>query len=530
MGNIIWPSRFGGGGGGGGGGTDDYFDLVKLLLGMDGSNGGTTFTDESASPVTFSTNAGSPTTSTALKKFGTAALRCSSSSISTPGVAPKWDPGSGDFTIEMWVSHDSTNDGSSRGYIQWGTNPTLAISRLATGSGTWEFYARTLAGGAVSTTQSAGSQSVTADTFFHVAFDRNGSVLRGFIDGVMKTKATALSGALEAVGTLLVGTSANGNHLGYIDELRFSSMSRYGSVTGDTSFTPPTAAFPRSQTAPAFATGPSISGPGTVGQTLTASYTATIYATPTYQWKRDGSNIGGATSSTYTLQGADAGTTTTCAITLTNSAGNITTASSGIGPIAADPVRGHRIAWVNNAASVMFTLPTGSTAGDRCVIAAGHGFGVSTPAGWSSLDNQTGTFFNGGVFHKVLSSGDISTGSVTISFSGAYYGVVAGITFVGGMTGIRTTQATRNGTGASSRTVTTGSSPVSGDVVFYFGMCRGNVTATANVGIALDTTTNNEGSGVSKLGVLTAGGAISAIYSYTGSPSGDYQGIVVVQP
>lgn len=55
---------------------------------------------------------------------------------------------------------------------------------------------------------------------------------------------------------------------------------------------------------------PMISGTTTVGQTLTAS-AGTWSNSPTlsYQWRRDGSAIAGATGSTYDLVAADQGAT-----------------------------------------------------------------------------------------------------------------------------------------------------------------------------------------------------------------------------
>jgi hypothetical protein len=59
--------------------------------------------------------------------------------------------------------------------------------------------------------------------------------------------------------------------------------------------------------------------------------------TYTYQWKRDGSNISSATSSSYTVVGADTGAVITCDVKATNSEGNATATSNGIGPIVGIP-------------------------------------------------------------------------------------------------------------------------------------------------------------------------------------------------
>ena len=77
---------------------------------------------------------------------------------------------------------------------------------------------------------------------------------------------------------------------------------------------------------------PVISGSAVVGRVITAS-TGTWTGNPTrytYQWQRSGANIGGATSSTYTLGSSDGGSTSIwCVVTAINAAGN-TSVKTGI--------------------------------------------------------------------------------------------------------------------------------------------------------------------------------------------------------
>jgi hypothetical protein len=86
---------------------------------------------------------------------------------------------------------------------------------------------------------------------------------------------------------------------------------------------------------------PSISGTTTVGNALSSS-TGTWSGTPTitfaYQWKRAGSNISGATSSSYTLVSADAGTVITCTVTATNPVAAVASTSTGTSAINQSPV------------------------------------------------------------------------------------------------------------------------------------------------------------------------------------------------
>ena len=81
--------------------------VYSLLCHMDGTDGGTVFTDSSS----FQNNGsavGAVTTQTGVKKFGTAAAAFGSNDgISIPN-SENYNFGTGDFTIEMWVKPAST--------------------------------------------------------------------------------------------------------------------------------------------------------------------------------------------------------------------------------------------------------------------------------------------------------------------------------------------------------------------------------------------------------------------------------------
>jgi hypothetical protein len=91
-------------------------------------------------------------------------------------------------------------------------------------------------------------------------------------------------------------------------------------------------------TAPVNTVAPVISGSAVVGATLTVddngTWTGSTPITYTYQWN-NGSDIGGATSSTYVVLVGDLGTNIICKVTATNSIGNATASSNSIGPISA---------------------------------------------------------------------------------------------------------------------------------------------------------------------------------------------------
>ena len=104
--------------------------------------------------------------------------------------------------------------------------------------------------------------------------------------------------------------------------------------TGGTLFGPPVA--------PVNTGLPVISGSTVVGQTLLTSvgtWSGTA-ATYTFQWKRGGVAIPGATGSSYLLVSADLGAMISVTVTATNTAGNASATAVAVGPVTA-PVSGY---------------------------------------------------------------------------------------------------------------------------------------------------------------------------------------------
>ena len=85
---------------------------------------------------------------------------------------------------------------------------------------------------------------------------------------------------------------------------------------------------------------PVISGTAERGETLTSTtgtWTGTGTITYAYQWKRDGANISGATSSTYVLVIADDNTNITCLVTATDDVGSSSKISNSLGAVLGSP-------------------------------------------------------------------------------------------------------------------------------------------------------------------------------------------------
>ena len=118
---------------------------------------------------------------------------------------------------------------------------------------------------------------------------------------------------------------------------------------------------------------PVISGTPTVGQSLSVTngaWTSDSALSYAHQWKRSGTPISGATSSSYTLTSADYNTTITCTVTATNSDGSAGATSAATASVAEG-------APVNTALPVISGTPT---VGQNLSVTNGAWDSVSTPS------------------------------------------------------------------------------------------------------------------------------------------------------
>ena len=166
-----------------------------------------------------------------------------------------------------------------------------------------------------------------------------------------------------------------------------------------------------------------------------------------------------------------------------------------------------------NATGVTAALPTGTIAGDLVYIAVESGWNVNAPSGWTVLDNVTGVPNSAfaGVFSKVMTSGDIATGSVTITFGGSYYGAYLMIAMVGAPTQRTFASATNAGT------VTSASTVQAGDLGVFFGLSRGNSNTGISPGSLVQTTSTADAWGVMYEYTTVASGVQSEAFTWSGS-------------
>jgi hypothetical protein len=204
----------------------------------------------------------------------------------------------------------------------------------------------------------------------------------------------------------------------------------------------------------------SISGTAAYGQVLTAVPSLANTGTPTYQWKRNGIAISGATGTTYTLVSADIGSTITVTATATGANYQGTKDSTATTAVAkATYAMGevtfsnYAMAYDGNPKSIQITgtLPSGvsvsysgngqTNAGTYTVTA--HFTGDST--NYETIPNKTATLT---IAKAVL------TGSISITGTAAYGQVLTAVPSLTN-TGTPTYQWKRNGNAISGATGTT---------------------------------------------------------------------------
>lgn len=230
-----------------GGGTivgdlDPYFSNVVLLAFMQGADGSTTFPDSSLSPKSIVALGGAEiSTDQSLWGDSSGLFNGSGARLTIAAGTADLNFGSGDFTVEAWVRPTSLSG-----------NKYLAIGQgdLATVEGS--SWAMTLNGAnsdlyVGSSVYSAAPPVPPVGEWSHVAWAREGSTFRTFLNGVIVGSVGSVSGAINngattypnAIAALPTGSSSFDGH---IDSVRITKgVARYTA-----NFTPPSGPFPAS--------------------------------------------------------------------------------------------------------------------------------------------------------------------------------------------------------------------------------------------------------------------------------------------
>jgi SPP1 family predicted phage head-tail adaptor len=214
---------------------DPNFSSVQLLLHGNGTNGSTTFTDNSNNNFSL-TRGGNTVISTAQSKFGGASILFDGAGdyLQIPNNS-NLTLGTGDFTMEFWI-YPLSQPGLFNTIIG-GDATSQPIVNLR-GSGTSSSISMNVFGSADIFNESF---TFTQNNWYHVAISRSGTSLKVYVNGNQIgptiTNSTNISAPITCVGGLI---SYAQNFNGYIDDVRITKgVARY---TGST-LTVPTREF-----------------------------------------------------------------------------------------------------------------------------------------------------------------------------------------------------------------------------------------------------------------------------------------------
>lgn len=218
------------------------YDKCSLLLPMNGSNGGTTFTDWSPNGLTLTRGGATlPVTSTASFKYYDSSGLFGANASGIPSHLHFTDAapiGTGQFTIAGWVKRvDSSSVGtlfdnrSNSGFTGISSLDTAFTLVLSAASGKLRLVYGTGA------TTLDGTTSFTNGVYEHVALTRDASnVLRGFLNGVKEFESTVsndFSNPYTCIGGLSTAINSSGQ---YVQDFIFLK----GVALWTADFTPPT--------------------------------------------------------------------------------------------------------------------------------------------------------------------------------------------------------------------------------------------------------------------------------------------------
>ncbi len=190
-------------------------------------------------------------------------------------------------------------------------------------------------------------------------------------------------------------------------------------------------------------------------------------------------------------------------------------------------LRGSNIASAS-ASSITVGLPAGSAAGDLALLFATAAFNLTNPSGWTSIDGAGGLTWNILITQKTLSSGDISTGNVTVNAAGSFDIIGAIAVFVGSLS-VREFQDNLNAAGTSTATLTTTGAVTSSDELIYFTSTRTGTAPSITPGsgstVSLQSATTANADAVLKR-QNAPGGALGVLYGFSSAVSNFIQVVV----
>jgi len=207
---------------------DPFWGGVVSLIHADGTDGSTAITDSTGRVVNVY---GGPQIDTAQSKFGGSSILFNGSGYVAAVNTADMNPGTGDFTVEMWVRWNTSTNAGIFHLLPYTPSATLAGIAVGHDGTTWQIYAND--------TNHARGSTINTGQWYHVALVRFAGTLTLYVDGAALGASVACT--VNVWGNhLFLGNYSGAPYTltGWIDEVRMTKSARYQS-----NFTPPTEAF-----------------------------------------------------------------------------------------------------------------------------------------------------------------------------------------------------------------------------------------------------------------------------------------------
>jgi hypothetical protein len=199
---------------------DIYYPSCSLLLHFSGSNGSTTFTDNSPRTKTATSNNGA-VISTAQSKFGGTSgfFDGTNDYVSIPNNT-EFNFTSGTFTVELWAYFSSVSD------------QRVLVTNYQDATNGWVLQ---LLNGIVNVNLSGngqdiiGTTTILTNTWYHITVSGTAGAYKLFLNGVQEGSTYTGGTTLTSTSALTIGQIiSSGYFIGYIDELRITNgVARY---------------------------------------------------------------------------------------------------------------------------------------------------------------------------------------------------------------------------------------------------------------------------------------------------------------
>lgn len=206
--------------------------FTKILLHMDGANGGTTFTDVNAGGSAHTWTPTNATTSTITSKFGTSSMLVAAGGLQAP-ASGDFNVGGGSFTVDLWI-----NRNGNTGQMALGSSNIIGAGWLFQINSSNLLEGRYVINNSSPAVVVSNSTPVPTTGWHHAAYIRNGSSSFACLDGIFSSAAVDGNAAASASGNAGIGTAPalGTTYTGYIDEFRLS----VGIARWTSNFVPPT--------------------------------------------------------------------------------------------------------------------------------------------------------------------------------------------------------------------------------------------------------------------------------------------------